>query len=100
MQTLPVHGDARAVQTLLESMKETRFIDGQTRLVILEMTVYSPTDDVMLALRFSAEFPATGGDPKFMHHAAPFIHLYITPHPLFIYISRRTLYSKSREIWI
>ena len=45
---------------MLNAMKDDQFVDMQTRLVIVEMTVYNPSHHLFLVARMGVEFASTG----------------------------------------
>lgn len=45
---------------MLDAMKNNQFVDMQTRLVIVELTVYNPSHHLFLVARMGVEFASTG----------------------------------------
>jgi hypothetical protein len=47
--------------TLIRQLRDTRWIDRQTRAVFTDMSLYNPATDILSVIKLSCEFPPSGG---------------------------------------
>ena len=74
-QALPASSAAAARQTV-QDMRAVRWLDNATRFATLELTVYSPVTDRVVAAGFFVEFTATGGVTPSVRLTSMPIHRY------------------------
>jgi len=61
LPSTPVNGTQAAALTKILQMRDTKYIDRQTRAVFVDFTLYNPSLDYIVVVKLTAEFPASGG---------------------------------------
>eukprot|EP00003_Mantamonas_plastica_P021387 TRINITY_DN3460_c2_g1_i10.p1 TRINITY_DN3460_c2_g1~~TRINITY_DN3460_c2_g1_i10.p1 ORF type:complete len:1834 (-),score=807.04 TRINITY_DN3460_c2_g1_i10:148-5649(-) len=61
VQDIPASANINTSLTILENLESNNWIDKQTRVVIVDISLYNPNINTLATARFFNEFPSTGG---------------------------------------
>ncbi|XP_046579125.1 polycystic kidney disease protein 1-like 2 [Haliotis rubra] len=79
--------DDNTATNMLLDLKENRWLDRQTRAVILEVNVYNPYVNLFCAVSLVLEFPPTGSAISYAHISPLRLYRYVGPSALFMVVT-------------
>ncbi|XP_067671787.1 polycystin-1-like protein 2 [Haliotis asinina] len=79
--------DDKTATNMLMDLKENRWLDRQTRAVILEANVYNPYVNLFCAISLVLEFPPTGSVIGYAHVSPLRLYRYVGPSALFMVVT-------------